>query len=162
MKERPTEFTPIENEILRQYDQEFRISESHDSKIGIILGFILISIGLSSGSISAPQVGAIHANLVLNVVGLSLLLLASILGLKAFFIRKYTGGPNIEELIALFREEGLDRDFDMVIAKRLNDSILINKEINQKRVEWIKAMFFTFALAIISIVFSRLLYLGGI
>lgn len=148
-------FEAIRQEILRQYEQGIRTSESLDSKIGIMLGFIFLIIGIISSianPISLNQ--SIPPHVVILIAGMALLLIAAFLGFWAYYMRRFQGGADPDELIETYRTQP-NRDFEMIIARKIDDSRIHNLDVNRKKARLTKAMFIIFFLALLMIVISR-------
>jgi hypothetical protein len=148
-------FDPIQKEILRQYEQGIRTSESLDSKIGIMLGFIFVIIGIIS-SISNPISlnQSIPPQGIILIAGMALLLIAAFLGFWAYYMRRFQGGADPDELIEMYRMQP-DRDFEMIIARKIDESRIHNRDLNREKAKLTKIMFIIFFLALLMIVISR-------
>lgn len=138
------DFSHISGEIRRQFDQEIRNCESLDSKTGVMLGFVFVSIGLIV-SLTEPVANIESNNAVeyLGLLGIASLLIAALLGVIGFFVREFKGGPNVSELIKILRK-GENRDFEMIISRKLYDSYQHNHRLNHTKALCAKGMFVAF------------------
>ncbi len=156
-KMRDDTFKPIIDEIKRQYDLQMRIDNSHDTKIGIMLGFILIV--LAQITLSEAFLNEIIKNqisLIIFTIGLLSILYAGYSGIRAYFIRKYNVGPRIYDLVEQYRK-GEKRDYNKVISRKIYDAFIENTSISQNKANRIKKMFVSFFIGFVLIIISKII-----
>ena len=156
-KMKDSEFKPIIDEIKRQYDLQMKMDDSHDTKIGIMLGFILIV--LAQITLSETFLNEIIKNqisLIIFTVGLLSILCATYFGIRAYFIRKYNVGPKIFDLVEQYRK-GEKRDYNKVISRKIYDAFVENTSISQNKANRIKKMFVSFFVGFVLITVSKII-----
>jgi len=156
-KMKDSKFKPIIDEIKRQYDLQMRIDNSHDTKIGIMLGFILIvlaQITLSEAFLN--EVTKNQISLIIFTVGLLSILYATYYGIRAYFIEKYNIGPKIFDLVEQYRK-GEKRDYNKVISRKIYDAFVENTSISQNKTNRIKKMFVSFFIGFVLITVSKII-----
>lgn len=145
-------FSHISDEIKRQFQDELHNCESLDSKISAMLGFIFVSIGLIvTLAEPATDIASDKSAEYAGIIGVASLLVASGLGVIGFFIRKYEGGPEIDDLIKLYRAEE-ERDFQVIISRKLHDSYKFNHRQNAIKATLAKGMFVAFLVGLVLVV----------
>jgi hypothetical protein len=152
-------FNIISDEIKRQYELQMKVDDSHDTKIGIALGFILVV--LAQITLSNQFTDLIlnnKASMVVFSLGIFGLLYSGYAGIRAYFIRKYHLGPRVSDLIEQYRN-GEKRDYDKVIARNIHDAFIENSIISQNKAKYIKKMFILFFVSFIFIIISKIITL---
>ncbi len=152
-----TNFHVISDEIKRQYDLQIKIDDSHDTKIGIMLGFILVV--LAQITLSKEFTDIIVKNnvsLLVFIIGIFGVLYSGYAGIRAYFIRKYNLGPKISELIEQYKN-GEKRDYEKVISRKIYDAFVENSIITQNKAKYIKKMFVSFFIGFMIIILSKLI-----
>ncbi|MEW5747199.1 MAG: hypothetical protein AB1793_00215 [Candidatus Thermoplasmatota archaeon] len=146
------DFSIITGEIQRQFDQESRNCESLDSKTGVMLGFVFVSLGLIV-SLTEPVADLDSGSYVghFGILGVISLLVAAFLGVIAFFVREFKGGADIGEIIDIYRK-GEPRDYEMIISRKLYDSFLHNHRQNVFKAWFAKGMFIAFLIGLVLVV----------
>jgi len=146
----------IANEFQRQFDETLRRSDAIDTKIGLILGFIFITIGLMIDKDllvlmfqSPPSVIALFG------LGLVLIIVSVFSGILAIFFRTFQFGPDKDELYSKFNEkpEGYVKG---VIAGQLKNAAKANFEAINTKVLFAKAMFVTFSVGLVAIIIIKI------
>jgi len=133
------------------------MDDSHDTKIGIMLGFILIV--LAQITLSETFLNEIIKNqisLIIFTVGLLSILCATYFGIRAYFIRKYNVGPKIFDLVEQYRK-GEKRDYNKVISRKIYDAFVENTSISQNKANRIKKMFVSFFVGFVLITVSKII-----
>ena len=150
MESDPT-FRIFSDEIKRQYDLQFKVGESHDSKLGILLGFIIVII---TQIIFYKDFTNLIVSSKIFLYGFSVIYFSGVLGAVTYITRRFPGGPEILGLLKQY-ERGEKRDFDKVISRKIFDSDQEISEINKIKSMIINIMIFCFFLGILFIMISR-------
>lgn len=156
MKKDPN-FKVISNEIKRQFELQMKIDDSHDTKIGIMLGFIIIV--LAQIVLNNPFLNSIlldKYSLIFFSLGIICIIYAGYSGIRAYFIRKYNIGPKISELVKQYKN-GENRDYNKVISRKIYDAFVDNSTTTQNKSKYIKKMFISFFVGFVFIVISSII-----
>lgn len=160
MKSESDNIKAIGNEIIRQYDLMIKIQDSHDAKVGIILGFIiliLVQIFLNIKSITLCFNDLFSSiTLICSIIGFVLILYSGIAGLIAFFNKVYGAGPNADDLIKEF-ELNKGKDFEKIIYGTINKAYKQNILISKKKSLYIKQMMVCFFIGFMLIIIPNIL-----
>jgi hypothetical protein len=142
----------IFKEIERQFDETLKTIDTIDTKIGVMLGFVFVFIGLVFNKDLLPLVFASPLSvIILFVVGSILIIISVFSGILAIFFRKFQVGPDIDELYDQCRDKPEDY-IKGVIAGRLIADKAANKIAIDAKLRWAKRMFGTFFLGLVTIV----------
>lgn len=150
------DFNVFSNEIKRQYDLLINFDDSRDTKVSIMLGFIMLI--LIQITLSKEFFDIIIQNKIpfyIFISGLMIILLAGVFGIIEYFVREYGCGPEIDDLINQYRW-GVDRDFEKVISREIHECFNENRRISQDKVKYMKWMFIAFIIGLILIMISRI------
>lgn len=153
------DFDVISDEIKRQYELGMKIDDSHDTKIGIILGFtimVLAQIILNKDFIEFILLNKYSS--IMFFIGISIMCFSAYSGIRAYFLRKYAVGAEISDLIKQYRN-GEVRDYKKVITREIYDSHTHNSKNSQNKAQYIKNMFISFFIGFLVILLSRVAYM---
>ena len=144
MGNKQDKFDDIFEEIKRQFNVLNGFDSSHDSKIGIFLGFIILAIVqlLTYDKLSERFLAT---NLSSGIFFSSLLIIgySFYAAIKAYFMKKYNIGPDIIPLINNYRE-GEEIDFKKKIARGIFNAKEWNSSIIKKKISYMKKMIISF------------------
>ncbi|MHB1348170.1 MAG: hypothetical protein ACYCXK_11845 [Candidatus Humimicrobiaceae bacterium] len=150
----------IGDEVIRQFDLLLKIQDSHDAKIGIILGFIiliLVQIFLRIGSMKLCFNSLYQSiNSIFNIIGFILILYSGIAGLIAYFSRSYNIGPNIDDLIREYEKKSV-KDFEKIIYGTINKSYKNNLLVSKRKSSFMNQMMIFFYIGFILIIIPNIL-----
>jgi hypothetical protein len=142
----------IFKEIERQFDETLKTIDTIDTKIGVMLGFVFVFIGLVFNKDLLPLVFASpQLVILLFFVGSISIIFSVFCGIMAIFFRKFKGGPDIDELYDQYRDKSEDY-IKGVIAGRLKADRAANKIAIDAKLRWAKRMFGTFFLGLVAII----------
>ena len=133
------------------------MDDSNDTKIGIMLGFILVV--LAQITISKGFIDLVFSEFLSQItfcLGFLILLYGGYCGLSAYDVKKYSLGPDLTGLIEQFKE-GKVRDYSKAISKETYNALTRNARTTQKKVGYMKTMFEAFFIGLILIILSRVL-----
>jgi hypothetical protein len=142
----------IFKELQRQFDETLKGSDTIDTKIGVMLGFVFIFIGLVFNKDLLPLVFASPPLVILLfIVGSIFIIISVFSGILAIFFRKFQVGPDMDELYDQCR--GKPEDYIKgVIAGRLKADKLANTNAIDTKLRCAKVMFVTFFFGLVAIV----------
>ncbi len=141
----PDQFHHIAAEIRRQIDVINSTSDSLDTKISIILGFIFLV--LSQIVLRAEIVNAVTSSTIVLIVfsvGLIIIAFSIFSGWRAYYINDYWIGPKISDLITQYKEFGNARDFNQVISSKISEAIEYNTKVGDKKATHAQRMMISF------------------
>lgn len=143
----------ISDEIKRQYHVIIKVDESHDIKIGVFLGFaILVYLELViRGDISSLF---LRTNLSSSffIMGSIVVFISILFAFKGYFTRKYFLGPDINELMKLYRD-GYN-EIEQKIDRTIYEANEKNADIGKQKAGCIKIMISLFVLGFVLILLS--------
>jgi hypothetical protein len=142
----------IAKEFERQFDETLRRSDAIDTKIGLILGFIFITIGLLiNKDLLASVFQSPQSIIALFGLGVALIIVSVFSGILAIFFRTFQFGPDRNDLYINYNDkpEGFVKG---VIAGKLNADAISNFKAIDTKVFFAKVMFVTFSLGLVAII----------
>ncbi|MDD9953394.1 MAG: hypothetical protein OXR66_03595 [Candidatus Woesearchaeota archaeon] len=137
-------FQAIKEEIVRQYEIGRRTDETHDTKAGIMLGFIMLV--LASIIVREDVLRSIFGNRIATVffsLGVAGILYALYEGFRGYAIREYVAGANLPDLLTQYRK-GKKRNYENVIMGAIYNAYKENQKITERKTKAIKRMFASF------------------
>ena len=150
-------FDEIFKEIKRQFDVLSGFDSSHDSKIGIFLGFIILAIVYL---LTYDKLGErfLATNLSSGVFFVSLIIIgySFYAAIKAYSMKKFGIGPDILPIIEDYRK-GKNIDFRKKIARGIFDAKERNSSIIKNKIGYMKRMMTGFIIGFALIVLSFLI-----
>jgi len=153
------DFGIISDEIKRQYESQMKVDDSHDTKIGISLGFIILVLAqITLSNEFTDLILSRQSSMIIFSIGILTLLYSGYSGIRAYFIRKYHLGPRISDLIDQYKN-GEERDYDKVVSRGIYDAFIENSIISQNKAKYIKKMFISFFVGFIFIIISKIITL---
>jgi hypothetical protein len=131
-----------------------------DAKAGVMLGFVMLLIGLVFESMAPMPRGPWPVYPYVSIAGTVALFVAAFLGVMAFFIRSFRGGPKLSQLVDMYREDP-KWDFEMVVSRKYFDAVESNKVLLSNKAMFAKGMFAMTLAGLAMILISRVLYMSG-
>ena len=156
------DFRLVSDEIVRQFNVQASTYDSNDTKAGILLGFVLLilsTITLNSGFVQA--VAADQTSIWFFVAGLLGMAISFILGCMAYFVGDFHNGIKIGDLLNIYKGSE-DWNLEMVISRKLFDSVNDNSKILDRKSALIKWSTVVFGIGFTFIGLSGLLAFGVI
>lgn len=155
-EKRDKDFKLISDELKRQFDILLRFDDSHDTKSGIILGFIMIVIiQISLTTEYTNLVLTKPIALVFFFFGFAVIFCSFLLGVYGFNLRSYNLGPiikNLENQWKVKKEKNYTKNIFGAIWKAHES----NKPIVDKKAKYVKRMLLTFSIGLVFIVLSKI------
>ena len=153
---REKDFKLISDELKRQFDLKIRVDDSHNIKLSIILGFIMIVIGqitLTTGYTNL--VTAKPVSFIFFAIGFLAIICAFFIGIIAVNPTDFGFGPKIPNLIRQWqnkKEKDYTKNIFGIIWQDYEDAT----QIIQDRAEYIQLMLGLFSSGLVFIILSRI------
>jgi uncharacterized membrane protein len=150
------DFNFIAAEIKRQFDLILKADDALDTKTGILLGFIFLTIAqiaLNKDLFSLITLNP--AKVTVFYLGFLLLIVSIGAGIFAYLTREYEVGVNTEVLFKQFKE-GEIRNYNMAIAGEMQNSLIANREKTEKKERYVKTMMVAFPIGLLIIALLEL------
>jgi hypothetical protein len=155
-EKRINDFKLISDELKRQFDILLRFDDSHDTKSGIIIGFImLVIIQISLTMDYTNKVIAKPIASAFFLVGFATIFYSFLVGVYGFNLRTYEVGPKIKNLNRQWRAKK-EKDYTKNIFGTIWKTYESNKQIIERKAKFVKCMLWLFSGGLIFIVLSKI------
>jgi len=142
----------IVDEVKRQFGETLRRSDAIDTKIGLILGFIFITIGLA---INKDLLVLVFQSPPLVILvfweGFGLIVVSIFSGILAIFFRTFQFGPNMDEVYTKYNDKP-EEHAKGAIAGKLKQDTKANLNAIDTKVLFAKVMLITFSIGLVAII----------
>jgi hypothetical protein len=146
----------ISDELKRQFDLKMRVDDSHNVKLSIILGFIMVIIvQITLTAEYATLVTAKPVTTVFFGLGFLSILCAFCIGIIAINPTNFGFGPNVLRLTEQW-ENKKEKDYTKNIFAIIWQDYKDAKQIVQNRGEFIQLMLALFSFGLVFIILSRI------
>ncbi len=153
---RKNDFKLISDELKRQFDLKIRVDDSHNIKLSIILGFIMvILVEITLTTEYTNLVVAKPTTTIFFAVGFLAIICAFCIGMIAINPVKWGFGPNILKLTEQWnakKKKDYARKIFSIVWQDYKDA----KQIVQNKAEFIQLMLVLFSFGLIFIILSRI------
>jgi hypothetical protein len=148
------QFEYIAAEIRRQADLANKIDDSLDTKISIMLGFILLvlsQVALRSELVDLVTKGNLSSYIFIG--GFVIVFFSIVAGLLGYFVSDYYFGPNIPLLIEYYRR---NRNLNQIISKRISSGVDSYRKRLRRKAQYFQVMVYLFVIGFILIIVLEL------
>jgi uncharacterized membrane protein (DUF485 family) len=153
---RENDFRLISDELKRQFELVMRVDDSHNVKLSILLGFVMVvlvqltlTIPLSNIATATPFVS------ISFLIGFLAIICSFCLGAIAIYPRTYNYGPRIFNLVEQWENKD-EKNYTHDIFGTIWDSHAKNSEITENRADFIQLMLWLFLFGLVFIISSRI------
>jgi hypothetical protein len=153
---RENDFKLISDELKRQFDLKMRVDDSHNVKLSIILGFIMVII--VQITLTTQYINLVTAKPVATVFfgfGFLAIICAFCIGIIAINPADFGFGPNIPKLNKQWKNKK-EKDYTKNIFAIIWEDFTDAKKIVQSRGEFIQLMLAIFSFGLVFIILSRI------
>jgi hypothetical protein len=153
---REDDFKLISDELKRQFDLMIRVDDSHNVKLSIILGFIMVVIVQITLTTSYTNIMTFAPfAFVLFVVGFLAIICSFCLGIVAVYPRAYGFGPRVPKLIEQWKNKE-EKEYAESIFGMIWKAYKKDWQIIQDKAEFIQLMLVIFSFGLVFIILSRI------
>jgi hypothetical protein len=153
---RASDFTLISDELKRQFDLKMRVDDSHNVKLSIILGFIMVII--VQITLTTEYTTLVTAKPVMTIffaLGFLAIICAFCIGIIAINPANFGFGPNILKLTEQWKNNK-EKDYAKSIFGIIWQDFKDAKQITENKVEFIQLMLAIFSFGLTFIILSRI------
>lgn len=153
---RESDFKLISDELKRRFDLLMQVDDSHITKSGIILGFIMViivQITLTTEYTSVVMAKPVSS--ILFLIAFVAMLCAFGLGMVAVYPKQYAYGVDMERMKGQW-EKSIKKDYAKSIFDMAFTAYFDDKKIIENKSKFIRAMLWAFSFGLVFILLSRI------